>query len=776
MNKVIKNNLSKIISIFILMQPILDLITGICLHVFSLNLTIGIIIRMLFLLFIMYATTFIYKKKLSLIYYLIVAFYSIIYLINILVLKGNNPHLFGEVQGLLRVFYFPLLLVSFYDLKDEIKISTATLFTTLTLYLIFIFIPMTLNLGFKSYEITKSGTLGYYNSANEISGIISILTPIVFMIFNSKGKSILKVIYILLYLVVILTIGTKTPLLSLLITLGMTFIYIMIKSYKDKKYKRILSSFVIIVIGIISLIILIPKTNFYKNIKVHLDFLKVKDVTDIMDNGNLIDHFIFSQRVTFLTDRKSIYDNATFQEKLFGIGYYYNDKKDKLIEMDYFDIYINHGIVGFIIFFSIYLYILVQATKAKEKRKLDFNLYMLNISMLLILFLSLFTGHIITAPAVSLIVVVIIMMLQNRRKKDLLFSINDLRVGGIETAIINLLNNIDYKKYNVTLVMEEKTGVLLKNVNKNVKIQELKVSNNKNVIIRKGINFIRKLNFSILNYHKFDFSCCYATYSLSANKIALTASTNNTFYVHSNYKYIYKDETEFKEFFNRRRISSFRKIIFVANEAEKDFIKIYPELKNKCLVLNNFIDPDKILKLSTEKISETHPKDKILFVFIGRLDDSAKKVSRAINTVKNLSNVNLLIVGDGPDRKMYEDLVTKNDLSKKVTFVGQKTNPYPYIKLADYIILTSDYEGFPVTYLEAITLHKRILTTIDVSDESINIGKDCATIISMDEKEMLKDVQKELSKPRKIKDIDIKQIQEERLEKLENIFNEVSKL
>ena len=767
MNKVIKNNLSKIISIFILIQPVLDLITGICLHVFSLNLTIGIIIRMLFLLFIMYATTFIYKKKLSLIYYLIVTFYSIIYLINI----GTNSHLFGQVQGLLRVFYFPLLLVSFYDLKDEIKISTATLFTTLTLYLIFIFIPMTLNLGFKSYEITKSGTLGYYNSANEISGIISILTPIVFMIFNSKGKSILKVIYILLYLVVILTIGTKTPLLSLLITIGMTFIYIMIKSYKDKKYKRILSSFIIIVIGIISLIILIPKTNFYKNIKVHLDFLKVEDVTDIIDNGNLIDHFIFSQRVTFLTDRKSIYDNATFQEKLFGIGYYYNGKKDKQVEMDYFDIYLNHGIIGFIIFFSVYLYILVQTTKIK--RKLNFNLYMLNVSMLLILFLSLFTGHIITAPAVSLIVVVIIMMLQNRRKKELLFSINDLRVGGIETAIINLLNNIDHKKYNVTLVMEEKTGVLLKNVNKNVKVQELKVSNNKNVIIRKGINFIRKLNFSILNYHKFDFSCCYATYSLSANKIALTASKNNSIYVHSNYRYIYKDKTEFKNFFNCRNISSFRRIIFVANEAEKDFIKIYPELKNKCLVLNNFIDPDKILKLSTEKISENHPKNKKLFVFIGRLDDSSKKVSRAINLLKSLSDVNLLIVGDGPDRKMYEDLVTKNDLSKRVTFVGQKTNPYPYIKLADYIILTSDYEGFPVTYLEAITLHKRILTTIDVSDESINIGKDYATIISMDEKEMLKDVQKELSSPRKIKDIDIKKIQEERLEKLENIFNEV---
>ena len=108
MNKVIKNNLSKIISIFILIQPVLDLITGICLHVFSLNLTIGIIIRMLFLLFIMYATTFIYKKKLSLIYYLIVAFYSIIYL---------NHIIFGDK---FQIYYF--LLIQIWIIKTSMII------------------------------------------------------------------------------------------------------------------------------------------------------------------------------------------------------------------------------------------------------------------------------------------------------------------------------------------------------------------------------------------------------------------------------------------------------------------------------------------------------------------------------------------------------------------------------------------------------------------------------------------------------------------------------
>ena len=82
-----------------------------------------------------------------------------------------------------------------------------------------------------------------------------------------------------------------------------------------------------------------------------------------------------------------------------------------------------------------------------------------------------------------------------------------MTIGGIETAQINLLNNINYNKYNVTLILEEKKGELLNKVNKNVIIKELKVSNNKNIFIRKITNYIRKLIYKIYNYHKYDFSC-----------------------------------------------------------------------------------------------------------------------------------------------------------------------------------------------------------------------------------------------------------------------------
>lgn len=769
MNKFLKENINKILSIFILLQPVLDLITGICVNVLNTNVTLGIIIRILFLAILMYITVFIYKKKISLWTYLSIIFYSCFYLFGIILY--NDGLIFQEIQGLVRVFYFPLILISLYDLKDEIKISNMTLITTLIMYLVFIFIPITLNIGFKSYQITKSGTLGFYNSANEISGIISLLTPILFILLKEKGKYLLKGILLLVYLIVILTIGTKTPLLSLGITIGMSFLYYLYHCIKKKTYKPIIYTGTLILVGLCSLILVLPKTNFYKNIEVHLDYLEVDNIFEIFTEYELVDHFIFSQRLTFLEKKHSIYQKSSIYEKLFGIGYIKNNKQTKMIEMDYFDIYYSHGLVGFILFFGIYIYVLYKLLR--EKQSLTFNRYMTLLSLLLIIVLSLFTGHIITAPAVSLIVGVLIISLQKNKKKNLLFTAVNLEIGGIETALQNLLNNINYDKYNVDLVLENKKGILLSKINKNVKVKELKVSNNKNIIIRKATNLIRKLLFNIFNYHNYDFSCCYATYSFSANKLALIASKNNSIYVHSDYKQLYKNDDEFYNFFNQRNIDKYRKIFFVSNESKNSFLKLYKNLESKCLVYNNFINPDIITEKSKEKILAEKPKNKSLLVFIGRLDDSSKKLSRAINLVKELNDVSLWIIGDGPDRKMYEELVDKNKLQDKITFFGKKENPYPYMLKADYIILTSDYEGFPVTYLEAITLNKPIITTIDVSDDKLDIGKDFAFIISKDEKKMVKEVEKILAEKPKIKNINFNEVQKERMKNLESIFDEV---
>ena len=768
MHEYLKKNISKIITIFILIQPILDLITGLCVNLLDFNITIGIIIRILFLALIMYITTFVFKKKLSLWVYISIIFYSIFYLIGIFIFKDGSY--FTEIQGLVKAFYFPILLISLYELRDEIKVSDLALVITLFTYLICILIPSILDIGFKTYQIAKIGTLGFYNSANEISGIISLLTPIMFILLIGKNKYLLKGLMLIIYLVVILMMGTKTPLLSLCITLGSIFVYYMYHCIKKKTYKPIIYSSILVIIGFASLILVLPKTNFYKNIEIHLDYLEVDNVFEVFTEYELVDHFIFSQRLTFLENKNKLYLKSSAYEKIFGIGYTHKNKVTKSIEMDYFDIFYSHGIIGFALYFGIYLYVLLRILKVKQT--LTYTRCMQLVALLLILLLSMFTGHIITGPAVSLIAAILIIKLIKKQNKNILLTSVSFDVGGIETSLINLLNQFDYSKYNVTVILERKEGLLIDQVNENVNLIEIKVSNNKNLIIRKITNLLRKTYFNILNYHNYDCSVCYATYSLSCNKLAKAASRNNLFYIHSDYTNIYKEDNEFYKFFNDRNINDYRKIIFVTNEAKNNFIKKYPLISDKCEVCSTFCNVEQIKDKSNEKISVKKPKDKKLLVFVGRLEDHSKKVSRAINLVKEIDELALWIIGDGPDRNKYEEEVKNNKLTQKVTFFGMQKNPYPYIKCADYVILTSDYEGFALIYQEAIILQKEIIGTISISDSQIDM-KDYAFIVSKDEKKMVKEVKEILKKPGKMKEINYREIQKIRFKEIEKLFNEV---
>lgn len=163
---------------------------------------------------------------------------------------------------------------------------------------------------------------------------------------------------------------------------------------------------------------LIPKTNFYKNIKIHTKYLKITNVKQVFENEYMFDHFVFSQRISFLDKVESRYEKAKITKKLFGMGYVKkNSQKYKEIEMDYYDVLYNHGIIGFILYFSIYIYVLFRVFKNIPK-KINFVSIMKYLSLFFILILSLFSGHIITRPAVSIYIVIIIIDLLKKENID----------------------------------------------------------------------------------------------------------------------------------------------------------------------------------------------------------------------------------------------------------------------------------------------------------------------------------------------------------------------
>ena len=302
--------------------------------------------------------------------------------------------------------------------------------------------------------------------------------------------------------------------------------------------------------------------------------------------------------------------------------------------------------------------------------------------------------------------------------KRLLFISKNLEIGGMEKALINLLNVLA-DKYAITLILEEKKGILLNQLDKKIKIEEYRLAKGKNILIRKAINFIHKNIWKIKNYHKYDFSCSYATYSLIGSYLARYGSRNNSLYVHSDYYEVYKhDKNEFSDFFNSLSINEFKNIIFVSNESKNNFISVYDNLKEKCLVINNIIDYKHIKMQANEQIDDVFSNKKTNLLYVGRLDNSSKNFKRMFKAMelvlKRNNNINLYLVGDGPDKLLCLNLIKENKLEKNVFLLGPKKNPYPYIKYADYIILTSKYEGFPVIFNEALVLNKTPLSTLKI--------------------------------------------------------------
>lgn len=305
-------------------------------------------------------------------------------------------------------------------------------------------------------------------------------------------------------------------------------------------------------------------------------------------------------------------------------------------------------------------------------------------------------------------------------RKKILFAAHSLDVGGIEKSLVTLANELANNEFDVTIVLERKQGLFLQELDKNINVIEYRVSENKNVVLRKIKNLYLRTKFIFKYKNKFDFSACYATYSLPSAFVGRVASKNTAIWGHADYLTLYNgNEKEMKNFFIKRHISKFNHIIFVSNEGKESFLKVFPNLESKVIQCNNLINYKKVQNLANMECAVERDESICTFVNIGRHEEHQKKLTRLLEACSKLANENiqfrLLLVGDGPDNQLYRNIVKEKGLEKNVFFYGFQSNPYPFYKISDCIILTSEYEGYPVVFLESFILKKPIITT-KVSD------------------------------------------------------------
>lgn len=384
----------KIIWIYLFLVPIMDVFTSLSIHYLGGSMPIILGLKLFFLIYLMILT--IRKSKSKIWYLFILGIYFILFAVLMYFSKGSASF-FLEAQNLFRTFYFPLSLFFLYRAYEDdiLHIRNEYLVIILGLYLFFLVVPELLHIGFNSYAHSKFGGLGWFYSTNEISGILAILGP--FLIAYLKDKSwIIKIIGMCFYLLGIFVLGTKVPVLAFLIIVGLFFLSFFKTLIKNRAWKKVLATGLCSFVGFCGFGVLLLSSSFYENIKIHLDFLEIREVQDLFTFHH-IDHFIFSERLTFLIGTHQDYNESSFPIKILGMGIviYEEDKpvSRKMVEMDYFDIFYDYGIVGMILFFvPIFFLPLFRKYLLEEK-----------ISIFLILLLAFFSGHILVSPSVSVI-------------------------------------------------------------------------------------------------------------------------------------------------------------------------------------------------------------------------------------------------------------------------------------------------------------------------------------------------------------------------------------
>ncbi len=330
-------------------------------------------------------------------------------------------------------------------------------------------------------------------------------------------------------------------------------------------------------------------------------------------------------------------------------------------------------------------------------------------------------------------------MSDNIKKLKTLIVIDNLHVGGVATSLYNFLVyatryfDVDLFVFNEQSVDSARLpdGVNVLKVPKKLKILGMGQSEIKKYSLRYALKrafyvgltrltsgqFARSILFlTVKRLKKYDLAIAYAQdnawKSLSKGCIDFVVKKVDA---KKKMAFIHCDYSNFGGYNKKQEImlSRLDYINCVSESCKKSFIDKFPTLQSKCIVIENFIDYKKIVELSNEYETEFANDD--YFVSACRLS-SVKGLDRTIGVLGELNkereiNCKWVIVGDGPEKENLEVLIDKCGLKNIVFLVGEKENPYPYIKGARAFLLPSYNEAAPMVYGESAALGVPIVST-----------------------------------------------------------------
>jgi len=279
-----------------------------------------------------------------------------------------------------------------------------------------------------------------------------------------------------------------------------------------------------------------------------------------------------------------------------------------------------------------------------------------------------------------------------------LFVVGGLPFGGIENLLLDISKELLRRNFPFKVVNLSGTGQKIQDfeeaevplINLGSSLKEIKTFNIKTA--RKLKRLIEEEGANIV--HSMQFSADYFT----RVSLFLTRKPKVITHIHS----IKVEKRLERKIFNK--LLSYRTDAFLS--VSKAVYKMVEEEHNVAkkphYVMYNGIDFKKLEILKNTEIKL--PKGKKFFAIVGRLVPM-KKVDLAIKALSIIVNkhpeAGLLIIGDGKERKKLERLAKELSLGERVIFTGYKEKVAPYLLKSYALLMPSEYEGLPITHIEA---------------------------------------------------------------------------
>lgn len=300
--------------------------------------------------------------------------------------------------------------------------------------------------------------------------------------------------------------------------------------------------------------------------------------------------------------------------------------------------------------------------------------------------------------------------------KKVLFFIPTLAHGGAEKVLVNLVNNMDSKKYDITVKTIFDGGVNRKYLNKNINYQyQFKKQ-------FRGLSKICKA-FSPEHLYKKYIKCDYdivVSYLEGVTARIISGcpnpKTKKVSWIHIEQHNISTAAAAFKNAEEAKKCyESFDKTICVSQTVLEDFKSVF-DFKKPIEVLYNTNESNRVKTLSKDAVNDVDfDKNVFNLCSVGKVvttkgyDKLARIHKRLLDAgIKN----HVYILGIGEDQPKIEKYLSENNLSSSFTFLGYKDNPYKYVQKCDLFVCSSLREGFSTSVTESLIVGTPVVTTL----------------------------------------------------------------